>query len=322
MTQLFLDKASPELIQDAFHRVSKKFPGKTSVVLWDGFGAIGDVPYIHCEDSPLSALDAYPLDTTVFIYACSQDDIGSPFVRRIIQLGGKFFPIRFHQPALFVHVDTVARRSLEKEFEFQKAGGFAKWDHGPHDFIGLIQALAITRNLVGDYVELGCYRGSSGGAVLRYLRDKKRSMTCHFLDVFEGFNYPVALGSADTLWSGTHATEGAEEVRRRLEGYAADTPGLLVKVYKSNCITDELPSNIEAIAVANVDVDLYEAVLAGLKRVAPLVVTGGIVVVEDPGHSPFLIGARVALDEFLEGEMGKMFIPIMMQSGQTFLIRR
>ena len=47
---------------------------------------------------------------------------------------------------------------------------------------------------------------------------------------------------------------------------------------------------------------------------------GGIIVVEDPGHTPQLVGARVALDEFLASKAASKFMPVYMESGQTFLI--
>ena len=72
--------------------------------------------------------------------------------------------------------------------------------------------------------------------------------------------------------------------------------------------------------VANIDVDIYEAVLAGLQKVAPRMAPGGVMIVEDPGHTPLLIGAGVALNQFLKSPAAAGFLPVYMQSGQTFLI--
>jgi hypothetical protein len=93
---------------------------------------------------------------------------------------------------------------------------------------------------------------------------------------------------------------------------------LSVTVEKLNIITDELPKNVEQIAVANIDVDMYEAVLASLNKLAPLMAKSGIIIVEDPGHTPGLIGARVALERFLRNNCN--FMPLYMESGQTLLI--
>ncbi len=73
--------------------------------------------------------------------------------------------------------------------------------------------------------------------------------------------------------------------------------------------------------VANIDVDLYEAVRIALFKVAPKIVRGGIMIVEDPGHTPSLIGSRVALAEFLESSEASPFLPVYMESGQTLLVK-
>lgn len=86
-------------------------------------------------------------------------------------------------------------------------------------------------------------------------------------------------------------------------------------------IVNELPVKIQQIVIANVDVDLYEAVKAALFKVCHKIVRGGIIIVEDPGHTPLLIGARLALKEFMQSESGRQFMPIYMESGQTFLIK-
>jgi hypothetical protein len=83
-----------------------------------------------------------------------------------------------------------------------------------------------------------------------------------------------------------------------------------------------MPIVNEGIAVANLDVDMYEAVAAGLRKIAPHMLTGGILVLEDAGHTPLLIGAKLALEEFLRDPMGQRFMPLVMGSGQTFLIAR
>ena len=98
--------------------------------------------------------------------------------------------------------------------------------------------------------------------------------------------------------------------------------GLTVDVIKNNIIEDPLPSEIGNIAVANIDVDLYEAVKVALFKIAPKILPGGIMIAEDPGHTPRLVGARLALDDFLNSELSKSFTPIYMESGQWFFLKR
>jgi hypothetical protein len=109
-----------------------------------------------------------------------------------------------------------------------------------------------------------------------------------------------------------------DRVRTRLDEYVRR--GLDVRVVQGDVTTDPLPPEIERIAVCNLDVDMYESIAAGLRRVAPLVVQGGVIVVEDPGHTPGMGGGRLALQEFLETEAARRFVPVYLESGQTFLI--
>jgi len=182
------------------------------------------------------------------------------------------------------------------------ARNFAKFEHGPHDFINIAQALNATRDLDGHYVEIGCYGGSSSGAALRYLRYKAIPKTCWFFDVFEGFTYEAAEQSSDAFWAGGHMTHGLEFIKAGLMRYEARHQGLNVRVVKSNIVTDGLPAEIERICVANVDVDLYEAVYAALVKVHPKMVTGGVVICGDAGHTPWCIGARLAFEQFMANE--------------------
>jgi hypothetical protein len=140
--------------------------------------------------------------------------------------------------------------------------------------------------------------------------------------VFDGFEYDAAKQSADAIWAGTHATEGREVVEQRLKRHERPRDGLNVFVRRHNIVEEAIPAELDQIAVANIDVDLYEAVLAGMVKVAPRMTVGGIMIVEDPGHTPALVGARIALEELLATEPARRFTPIHMESGQTFLIRR
>jgi hypothetical protein len=203
----------------------------------------------------------------------------------------------------------------------QTVDGYEKfWDPGSHqDFINLTQALYRTRRLPGSVVEVGCFRGSSGAVMLDYSA-RKRLPARHFwfFDVFQGFDYKEALESSDLVWANSHATEGEATVRRRLERKAGANQ---VTVRKLNIITDDIPDDLGPVAVANIDVDLYEAVVTGLTRIAPLMTIGGIMICEDAGHTPALIGAALALEQFLDSDLGAGFTPVHMTSGQTLLVR-
>ena len=113
--------------------------------------------------------------------------------------------------------------------------------------------------------------------------------------------------SADRMWIGTHSTEGQQAIARRLSAFNDPQNGLEVRVVKANIIRDSLPSDLTKVTLANIDVDMYEAVQAALYKIAPLVIKNGIMIVEDAGHTPALIGARIALDRFLKSAEGAAF---------------
>ena len=299
---------------------SEKFPGRSVIILHDGILTPAGLAAIDCRACGFDEFSKLDFARTVFVYACSEHFNGGEFIQTLINRGGSFIPVWSFGPAQYVDHNRTAHRVLEAEWELQNREGFAKWDSGPGDFINLCQAIEATRHVKGAFLEIGCFRGSSGSVALRYMREAGIYRDAYFFDVFDGFVYDSAVASADAVWSGTHATEGKDAIEGRLKRYEDGKLGLNVFVQRHNIIEEAIPDQITPIAVANIDVDLYEAVLAGLMRVAPRLATGGIIVVEDPGHTPALVGARVALDQFLATDAATGLIPIHMESGQTLLI--
>jgi hypothetical protein len=269
---------------------------------------------------PLEQFAEMPFQDCLFLYAVDQDDIGLPYISLITENKGRYMPVDVYENVPYAKKNVDARQALEEEHATQSAEGFDKFDFGPGDFLNIIQAIELTKGLPGVFVEVGCYNGSSGCAALNYLKRKGVAIDCYFLDVFDGFTYPEAYESADTIWKGSHCTQGYDVVSERLKRYEDDR--VTVSIMKSNIISDELPAAIDEIRVANLDVDLYEAVLAGLRRLAPKMVPGGVLIVEDAGHTPGLIGAALALEEFCATPEAAGFMPpIFMGSGQSFLIK-
>lgn len=323
---IFRKKITNDIIRDA---LDKHVPdGMKAILLVDNeFSSLDDnqklLAVINVEDNDPEIIDSYDTDVYI-IYACTQDDLGIPFIKKLHAVGKKYYPVWEARPLGYISSNNLARQSLEQEYIYQKANGFDKWDFGYRDFVNLIQCLDITKEVSGCYLEVGCYRGSSAGVVLRYLVNSKRSMTTVFLDVFEGFCYETAINSSDAVWKYTHETEGLEVVSSRLLGYLGESDKVKISVEKNNIINDDLPPVVinHGIAVANIDVDLHEAVYAALIKVSPHVSQHGIIVVEDPGHTPLLIGAKLALEQFLATDYGAGYIPIAMESGQTLLLKK
>jgi len=283
-------------------------PGAPIYVLSDvSFGEIaGTRPVRRVEDLASAAAPS------AVILACNSDELALAAVTYIKSREGMFYygANRAMPPARYFHRDDHALAALKDGV----AAGLAKLDIA--DFENIAQALHATRDLEGDYVEIGVYKGSSAFFALAYLGRSGIRRRSYFLDTFEGFNYDGVESSADRIWAKTHTDTSHEAVQALLSRFK--TPWQLVR---ANVIADPLPDGVRQIAVCNIDVDMYEAVAAALAKVAPLIPVGGIIIAEDPGHTPLLIGAYAAVQEFLATEAGRAFVPVQLTSGQTFLVR-
>lgn len=211
--------------------------------------------------------------------------------------------------ARYFHTDKNALEVLSEEAKNKN------WHFCPGDFENIFQAIKNAKNLDGVFIEIGTFRGDSGSALLNYMKKSQIIKSAYFLDTFEGFNYDEAYTSEDIYWQGTHTDTSLDNVVKRFKEYDN------AKVIKSNIITDELPSEIEKICVANIDVDMYEAVKATLYKVKDKIVTNGIIICEDYGHTPALLGGQKAVREFLS-ENPDMFTELYLTSGQMFLIKK
>jgi hypothetical protein len=328
--RLFPDKIDRLAIIQEAHKQTQAAIGvglKPYLVI-DGafFAKLGlrvDIPGLQIleGDQALAALDAVDPAASVVLYAVEHALDGLAVARRLVERKIRFLPLGAGPVGGWVYDDPVARQVIEDAYIGQTLAGFAKFEDpgSKDDFVNLTQALHTTDRIEGCVVEVGCFRGSSGAVMLDYANAKQlRPKAFHFFDVFDGFNYKEALESSDAVWAKTHRTEGEAAVRERLTAKAGIHQ---VTVRKMNVISDVLPADVGPVALLNLDVDLYEAVAAGLKRFAPLIVRGGILICEDAGHTPGLIGARLALQEFLESKRGAAFTPVHMPSGQAFLIK-
>lgn len=314
------------VLREHFELIRSRHPDAAICLVTDVDVPDFGVPLFDCRNTDFcSAFPADRIPGAVFYCIFDSDERAVEVVGRIVDHGGIFYPPPLVWPvASYFHFHDTARRVLRDELQAQRLEAFDKWECGPGDMINLIQCVDLTQSVEGAFVEIGTYRGSSARLALHYMHTIGLRRTCWFLDVFSGFDYQEAKASADRMWVGTHATEGLEWVRRRLQQYHDPAGrGLQVNVVRANVITDPLPAGLGPIALANIDVDMMDAVQAALSKVGPLLAPGGIMVVEDPGHTPALIGARVALNRFLQSGAGSAsFLPVYMESGQTLLIRK
>lgn len=277
---------------------------------------IGD--YLRTENPRMFLTDPKKYKQNTLLLAVDQDDTLYEIIGVCIRFNISFYPVRHaDRVARYWHFNRQARLTLQEEKERQTALGLSHWDSA--DFANIIQAIDITKQVAGSYVEIGTFNGASGCLALSYMTRTRQSRACFFFDVFEGFSYDSARESTDAMWLGTHETDGYKAVADRLTAFESDI--LRVSVHRMDVTEDPVPAQVGAIAVANIDVDMFEAVLAALTKCSEHMSVGGIMIVEDAGHTPMLIGARFAVHRFLQSEHGKCFIPVYLESGQTYLIK-
>ena len=301
----------------ARQRAEARFPGKAPQVITDSLDLVRE-PVAFVAGDPIPALLRDLQGGGVLpLLAFDCDDSAARIAEWLIERDIPYLTCPATEPALYLHVNRKAREAADRTRQIAASHGLAHVD--VPDFCNIAQAIEVTRAFPGRYVEVGVFNGVSGMFALEYMRAAAVERACVFMDVFEGFVYPEAAASADRFWQNTHLNgDPMEAVAERLRACAG--PGTTVDVRRHNIISDPFPDDLEPIVVANLDVDMYDAVMAGLTVLAPRMAPGGVLICEDAGHSGQLIGARVAVNRFLRTAVGSSFMPLTMESGQVLLI--
>ncbi len=313
---LRLPRFDAESIDQMVRWADSRFPDADRFLLTDQ--EPGAIPYRFDRQGVrtlATAADAPPsLRPRVFycVFAC--DEHLALALGEIQQLENAYYytPKSYLPTARVFHRDPAAREVLlalappDDEVD--------TWDLA--DYENIIQALAQTRDLPGAYVEIGVYRGASAELALAYLERAGIERHCYFLDLFEGFTYAEARSSRDAYWAGQFSSTSLEAVTARLGRFGAKT------LTRCNIICGELPPEVDRIAVCNIDVDMYEAVTCALEKTADRMVPGGIILVEDQGHTPNIAGGFLAVRDFLASPRGAGFLSWNLTSGQALLVKR
>lgn len=302
---IYRNRLSIKTMEVAIKTFNNRYPNHEGFIFSDIDGLDSRFK-VHNKDE-IKNMD---VESQIAILAYSNDYLALDIIDELNKYNVKYYAaIQSFPHARYFHTDKNALKVLDEESNTDS------WHFCPVDFENIFQALRSCKNIEGDYVEIGTFRGDSASAALNYMQKENINKKAYFLDTYEGFNYDEAFKSNDTYWKAGHTNTSFEDVQKRLSKYKN------ANVIKSNIIIDELPQKIEKIAIANIDVDLYEAVKAALYKVHDRIVQNGIIIAEDYGHTPTLIGGQKAVDEFIKENEDK-YISIYMNSGQMFLIKR
>jgi len=309
---LTVERFSHYELQQSFSQARSRFPTEKIFLLTDRQSL--HIPGTYRITSVRQAVSQRTNnETIVFLTAFDSDEKMFKSVRKIINLKNAYYysPIALYPPARYFQGHDLVKKSLSYSLAHtQNLGVF--FDLG--DYENLLQAIDITNHLPGDYLEIGVYKGRSAIVALDYFSRLKLKRKFFFIDTFGGFTYAQAESSPDAVCYHTHQDTSFSKVRKLLSKYPN------VKVIKSDIINFDITKITRQLALVNIDVDMYEAVFSSLVKVAPLLVKKGLILVEDYGHTPYLTGAYLAVNQFLTTPVGKKFIPFYLPSGHCFLI--
>ncbi len=160
--------------------------------------------------------------------------------------------------------------------------------------------------LPGDFVECGCYFGTGVKTVMDYLGGKEFPKIFWAYDTFD-YHPVAALACPD------HQPGLFDEVRKRFDGYRQVrlAKGLIPGVFDVEC-----PASISYL---HIDLNHAESEIAALDRLFPLVVPGGVILLDDYEWSADYRRQKIAEDAWFEARSYRV-MPL--PTGQGLVIKR
>ena len=267
------------------------------------------------------------INNSFFFILFNSDDLVLPHIKNIIENKGFFksldydynqLNIDYSRATSYRFVNNNCLEAIRKTFkQKKKMSGSYLTTLKTHE--NICEAFEITKNVEGDYVEIGVYEGGSALTALNYLNQINLKKRVYLLDTFEGFNYKDSENSSDVKWYKSHFIDEEEKTRIFLKEILKDFSNY--KLVTNNICKDDLPEEIKSISLAHIDVDMYEATLEAIIKVSKRLSKNGIIMCEDPVNTPMLYGALYAMEKFLKSQEGKGFIKIF-KKNHYFLMKQ
>ena len=197
---------------------------------------------------------------------------------------------------------------------------------------GLMEAIKYLsrNNIEGDVVECGVWKGGSMmAAAITLINEKNDNRNIYMYDTYEGMSAPTENDKTfsgepaskmlkaedrkknpDSIWCYSSLAE--VQTTMKLSGYN-ETLIHYVKGKVEDSIPKTLPGNI---ALLRLDTDWYESTKHELVHLFPLLVKGGVLIIDDYG---FWKGARKAVDEYIVESNIKILLNRMDDTGRIAL---
>lgn len=175
----------------------------------------------------------------------------------------------------------------------------------------------VENKIPGDIVECGVWRGGiTQLAALTMIHLKDTSRKIYLYDTFEGMPKPE---DEDLDWDGNRALDTWRTIALKGEkwGFGGDInsvnqlmlstkyPNEKIIITKGK-VEDTIPNVIpKKISLLRLDTDFYKSTLHELNHLFPILVLGGILVIDDYGY---FLGSRKATDEYFKKNKIKMLL--------------
>lgn len=172
-------------------------------------------------------------------------------------------------------------------------------------------------NLEGAIVECGVWKGGSiMAALLELNRLENQDREIYLYDTYEGMNAPSfndwshRVGSAvkafknkDDTWERIKCYSSLDEVVKNISSTSYNMDKIhFVKGEVENTIPTTVPGKI---AILRLDTDWYESTKHELEHLFPLLVSGGVLIIDDYGHWE---GCKKAVDEYIKENNLNLFL--------------
>jgi len=154
----------------------------------------------------------------------------------------------------------------------------------------LYQWLLTTRNVAGDCLEVGSYKGGTAKLISETILRHGMDCAFHAFDTFDGM--PNALAEDEAGFLNTFSDSSLEDVQTLL----ADNPNSFVHQGIFPDCADEAVRGM-TFRFAHIDVDIERSVLDCCAFVYPRLAAGGVMVFDDYGD-PYCPGAARAADAY------------------------
>jgi len=219
---------------------------------------------------------------------------------------------RIYQTSPNPNLSSFANQVIEKVRPYTMSG--------KERIAALVDAIEyIEKNKIeGDFVECGVWKGGSVLAMIECLKkNHSYDRTLYLYDTFEGMSSPTSddkdyrgQDALELLKNNVKTTENAMWAYAPLDlvksvVYDKGYPNEKIKLIKGRVeetIPDAMPGRI---ALLRLDTDFYESTKHEMQYLFPLLVSGGILIIDDYGC---WLGSKKAVDEYIETSNVKIFL--------------